>query len=340
MNDGNDTLLLNNLINNLLWQIELHTSQDHDTRLSLKPNENETRCEFDCQYGLNIMAAAKILKNNKISFFGFKPFSIYTRKKYKTQKEYSKTQGLSGPDVFEDETWRTLNITNFIDKFLDMFLKNHITDVNYTKTKMLISLYLDYFLKNIDIELDNNRKTTESMETQFNIFKKTNNVQQLNTIQDQINDTKKEYINLYEEKTRLEEAKSKIEVKQITFSDFIFSGDELSRIYDFMVIFLQIIIYEETYISNLKYLFQYLIMFEYAIYQLPSCRILEDDNFSFKSPIVEQKDAFINQEEFNKAKSFIGYNRGGTKTKKRKYNNKRKSKKIKKYKLRSIIYNS
>jgi hypothetical protein len=157
-------------------------------------------------------------------------------------------------------------------------------------------------------------------------------------IQDKINDTRNKYINLYDGKTRLEEAKSKIEVKQI--SDFIFSGDELSRIYDFIIIFLQIIFYQKTYISNLKYLFQYLIMFEYAIYELPSCRIIKDKNFSFKSPIVEQKDAFINQEEFNKTKSFIGYNRGGTKTKKRKYKNKRKTKKNKKYKLRSIIYNS
>jgi hypothetical protein len=257
LNDNdNNSLILKDLVENVFWQIEKPIPDyNHDISMSLKPNKGECLNQFDCQYGINIMAAASLI-GNELNLFNFKPFRMLTRGMYKEQKTYSKNEGFSGPEVFKDETWRNLGIQNFLDSFLDMFLNTHIESKNRENAKMIISIYM----------------TEEQSElTNLNI-----------------------------------------------------TSVELSRLYDFCVILKHMMIDEEIYMSILKYYLQYLIGFEYAIYELPSCRVLQDKRLNYTIP---QRTTSIHPITKEQGQKYLNWG-GGTKSKKRKYN-KKKSKKRK-----------
>jgi hypothetical protein len=329
--DDNSLLILQDILDNVLWQVEpVNPDVNNDISMLFKPSSDETRSDLDCQYGVNIMAAARLCPKGKskcIDFFKFNPYSINTRSQFLKQKSLETEIKASGTDIFEDKSWRNLGIISFYDNFLDMFLENNIAAQNQNKAKMIIYMYFNEILTNINRHL-----ITKSNELDLKkaIVQKTQQ-----DIQEIDNDTK--YIEDFEFKMKNIEKLISETSLDTSINDFNFQSDELSRIYDFVHILKKILYEEELFMSILKYYFQYLIKFDYAIYELPSCRNLEDPTLTYAKPVRTKSSDYPTQEDYEKGLQKMGKDpktkKGGMfKTKKRKYKINRKTKKIRKIK--------
>lgn len=329
--DDNSLLILQDILDNVLWQVEpVNPDVNNDISMLFKPSSDETRSDLDCQYGVNIMAAARLCPKGKskcIDFFKFNPYSINTRSQFLKQKSLETEIKASGTDIFEDKSWRNLGIISFYDNFLDMFLENNIAAQNQNKAKMIIYMYFNEILTNINRHL-----ITKSNELDLKkaIVQKTQQ-----DIQEIDNDTK--YIEDFEFKMKNIEKLISETSLDTSINDFNFQSDELSRIYDFVHILKKILYEEELFMSILKYYFQYLIKFDYAIYELPSCRNLEDPTLTYAKPVRTKSSDYPTQEDYEKGLQKMGKDpktkKGGMfKTKKRKYKINKKTKKIRKIK--------
>jgi hypothetical protein len=253
--------------------------------------------------------------------------------KYSVAKQLETEIKASGTEIFEDKTWRNLNIISFYNNFLDMFLENHITPKNQNKAKMIIYMYLDQILENIKTYL-----ITKSTE-----LKQLTKVTPLTQADMTEINNKSTYIEDIAYKVQsINDTKSKM-TSQSSINDFNFEGDELSRIYDFVTILKKILYDEQLFMSILKYYFQYLIKFDYAIYQLPSCRKLEDPGYKYTKPERTTTSPHPTKEAYEQGLQKMGKKpqKGGTKKRKFSINRKikrktkkiRKIKRLKKYKL-------
>lgn len=345
--DDNDKLIMQNLLDNVLWQKETVKSDNHDISMGFSPNPDETSNEFDCQYGVNIMAAAKICstksKKCKVDFFGLAPYLMPTRLQASQQQLLEKDIEASGTEIFEDKRWRNSGIINFFNGFLDMFLQNHINPKNHNKTKMVIYLYLDKHIKKIHDDVSDDLITLEKQEEKLQEGKlKTEDiplmVDSIEKLKKYIEDTIQTGIHIENVKTQIYGSNADdIRTIHSSINDLTFDDDELSRIYDFIKILIDITDYKTTYMSILKYYFQYLIGFDYAIYQLPSCRSVRDPSKITNIPERTQSEPFPLKKAQQEVLKKIGKPpRGGFKSRKLKYyknmNSKRKTKKIRKRK--------
>lgn len=345
--DDNDKFIMQNLLENVLWQIEPVESVNHDIFMTFNPNPDETLHEFDCQYGVNIMAAAKLCSSKSkkskkcvVDFFGLSPYLKTTRTQASQKKIYELDIGASGTEILEDKTWRDLGIIKFFDGFLDMFLQNHITPENHNKTKMVIYLYLDKYVNNLHDHITKEIEILQKQQEKLEESRlKGEDVSAIaNTIEEKekyIGDTIQMGIHLENAKDQIYGSKADIRTIHSSINDLNFVDDELSRIYDFIKILIDITYYKNTYMSILKYYFQYLIGFDYAIYQLPSCRVLEDPSKIKVIPKRAQTSAVPLQAKKEEVLKKMG-RFGGFKSRKLKYykkmNSKRKTKKIRKRK--------
>jgi hypothetical protein len=331
-NDADNSLLiLQDILDNVLWQVEpVNPDVNNDISMLFKPSSDETRSDLDCQYGVNIMAAARLCTTGKskcIDFFRFNPYSINTRSQYSKQKSLETEIKASGTDIFEDKSWRNLGMISFYNNFLDMFLENNVAPQNQNKAKMIIYMYFNEILTNINRHL-----LTKSNELNLKkaIVQKTQQ-----DIQEIDNDTK--YIQDFDFRVKNIEKLISETTLDTSINDFNFQRDELSRIYDFVHILKKILYEEELFMSILKYYFQYLIKFDYAIYELPSCRNLQDPTHTYSKPKRTTTSEYPTQEDYEKGLQKMGKDpktkKGGMfKTKKRKYCINRKTKKIRKIK--------
>lgn len=280
----NDVLLLQEIENDSLWKSEVHNMNSNDTSMQFSPNPDETRFDFDCQYGVNIMAAARTCPTKKkcINFFGLSPYLKVTRQKAQQQLSYEKTIESSGTGILEDKTWRYLGIIYFFDNFLNMFLEKHVKEEHQEQSKMVIFMYMENMLVNLQKHIQENIEELKQLQEQ-----KEQKEQQGQIIQQgeqELIDEKYAYIeDIVRKTTAIENAQSKIfsdanVANRLASVNFVFENDELSRTYDFIKILENILYREQLNMSILKYYLQYLINFGYSVYVLPSCRIRQSSD--------------------------------------------------------------
>ena len=117
--DNRMLLFYEGILKKSFWRSEDHTLSDYDTQIFLIPNADEGENDFDCSYGLNIFAL--MLQRQ---FLLPKGSGKLTRSKYDEKIAI----GLSGSQIMEKEDWRDhrLQIPKYkiLDEIVDIFKNN------------------------------------------------------------------------------------------------------------------------------------------------------------------------------------------------------------------------
>jgi hypothetical protein len=240
------------------WRSEDHLLSENDTEIFLRPNQGEKENDFDCSYGLNIFALMLHLNSETPDIFLPKEGGYLTRTTQKKNTEKGKKEGLSGSENLDPSEWRDhrLQIEKYgiLDKIVEIFKQNFFKD-----------LYTGEVFRLINYKL----------------------MMEINLIKTRIG-----FTNLYDVSMLKDLPQDLLGLNETLNKEIIKNENEplifiYCRVLEFIEFLKGILIgtpvkkgpalrstqYEKSILlSELIYLFQYLLNFDYVIYILPSCR--------------------------------------------------------------------
>jgi hypothetical protein len=258
--EGNDKMIFNDgILQNSFWRSEEHTLNYNDTEVQFAPNKGEKDSDFDCNYGLNIFALMLNL-NSPVPDYFLPKSDIQTRLKNK-----NKDPGWSGNNTYDSFLWRTLRLNT------DLEILNKI--VNIFKQNFLKSIedYISPLEKQQTITSDERQQIKLFRFITYSLKQKKNDIQTILGLFP-LDDYYGYEIGFTKDNLKI--------LKYITQLQNIPKTDPsvfaYCRVLEFTYLLEKILIHKEVLLSELLYLFQYLLNFDYVIYILTSCRICED----------------------------------------------------------------
>lgn len=293
VNDDNDLMIFyEGILKNSFWRSEDHNLAVNDTKFYFDPNPDETQYAFDCNYGLNMFA---LMLNLNSSTPSNKPELFLPKLKPLTrdaQKEkVKKGPELTGNKLLDTPEWRYHNLQiekyNILDKIVDIFKNNflvHFLDNTKPITEQIpIVQFIYYTLENEILSI----KTALGFKSEIFENYKTE-VQRLNNsaafkdskgfTSNEI-DINKKYMKELKSITDQNDPILFAYCRVLEFNDFlrrilVGNPDEYNISPDGIPLKDRNSHFRHKIIllSELIYLFQYLLKFDYAIYILTSCR--------------------------------------------------------------------
>ena len=300
--EENDLMIFyEGVLKNSFWRSEDHNLSFNDTKFQFDPNSDETQYELDCNYGLNMFALMLNLNSsppsNKSDLF-LPKLKPHTREAQKEKVE--KGPELTGKKLLDTPEWRYHNLQiekyDILDKIVYIFKKNFLERI-LDNTKPIIEQtpivqFIFYTLDNeilsiktslgFKSEIFENYKTDVESLNNSAVFKDSKGFP-LNVM-----DIDKKYLKELKSITNEDDPILFTYCRVLEFNDFlrrilVGNPDELiigtngmpfkdrngrnikDKYFQSKVILL----------SELMYLFQYLLKFDYVIYILTSCRVCQ-----------------------------------------------------------------
>lgn len=266
-------LLYEGIFKNSFWRSENHNLTTNDTEFFLRPNPGESLNDIDSSYGLNIFALMLNLNSKKPEYF-----LPQSRRLTRTDKQ-NIDPDLSGYQLYDTPIWRDHRLhierLKILDKIVNIFKQNWFGELGTFKDDPLFPL-----CKFIEYTLANN----------INFIKTSIGITRLDNVDNNFNGKTP-----LEIKTQLESLSNIhplvfVYCRVLEFTYFltrILIGDpdqfdkydkykkqqqgDLSEPIENEDVGEKVIL-----LSELMYLFQYLLKFDYVVYIVMSCRILQD----------------------------------------------------------------
>jgi hypothetical protein len=274
------------ILKHSFWRSEEHSLKDEDTKFYFDPNPGEGQNSFDCSYGLNIFALMLNLYPPSKNIDLFLPKEKYsTRETHKRKLNDSTNEGLSGKEQLDTPEWRyhRLQIEKYkiLDKIVEIFKQRFFVGLNYSNP---LFEFINYTLENnillIKTYLSEQIENKEFKEKEFKSYKY--GVEKLKNSRAFKNSQGYPLSDLQIIDKYINELKKipKTDPLLITYCRVLEFNDILTRMLvghsGKNIIGSYVKTLKTALLSDLIYLFRYLLNFDYTIFFLPSCRACQE----------------------------------------------------------------